>query len=145
MDNDEHDFKRFPGIFNGKNFSEVREAVINLHKLATKLNKKRVDNGAVRLDRPKLKFNLNSFVDTTGNVTIGLPNNASVLRYAVKLDVRKEANKLVEEFMLKANIAVAERIVKYYPKIGLLRRHPPPKQKALREVVSIFRICEKYL
>lgn len=141
MDNEEHEFKGFPGIFNGKNFSEVREAVLNLHKLATKLNKKRIDNGALRLDRPKLKFNLNIVVDKAENITVGLPSTAIIIPNAVKLDVRKEANQLVEEFMLMANIAVAERIAKYYPKIGLLRRHPPPKQKALREVVSFFKLC----
>jgi hypothetical protein len=33
----------------------------------------------------------------------------------------KEANQMIEEFMLAANISVAEKILKHYPLCGLLR------------------------
>lgn len=42
--------------------------------------------------------------------------------------------------MLLANISVAERIVKHFPKIGLLRQHPSPKQKVLWEVIEKCRL-----
>jgi len=43
--------------------------------------------------------------------------------------VRKEAHKLIEEFMLLANIAVATKIEKHFPDLAFLRRHPPPNQE----------------
>ena len=38
--------------------------------------------------------------------------------------------------MLLANMAVARKIEQAFPKFSLLRRHPPPKQKIMREVVG---------
>ncbi|XP_075920883.1 exosome complex exonuclease RRP44-like [Petromyzon marinus] len=40
--------------------------------------------------------------------------------------VHRETNSMVEEFMLLANISVAERIVGEFPECALLRRHPAP-------------------
>lgn len=42
----------------------------------------------------------------------------------------KEANHMVEEMMLLANITVADHILKHFPAQALLRRHPvpPPRQ-----------------
>ena len=37
-----------------------------------------------------------------------------------------ETNTLVEEFMLLANITVAQRIYEEFPKSAVLRKHPPP-------------------
>ena len=37
-----------------------------------------------------------------------------------------ETNSMVEEFMLLANISVAEKIVKEFPDCAMLRRHPKP-------------------
>lgn len=80
-----------------------------------------MDHGALRLDQPKLKFALD---DETK-----MPNGVTIYE-------RKDANSLVEEFMLLANMAVARQIEKYYPKTALLRKHPGPKQKIIKEVVS---------
>ena len=44
--------------------------------------------------------------------------------------------RLVEEFMLLANMAVAHRIYRAFPQVAVLRRHPPPQQKMLDEMVS---------
>jgi exosome complex exonuclease DIS3/RRP44 len=38
-----------------------------------------------------------------------------------------DTNSTVEEFMLLANVAVAEKIVQHYPSNSILRRHPAPK------------------
>lgn len=42
----------------------------------------------------------------------------------------REANQMVEEMMLLANITVAEHILRHFPAQALLRRHPvpPPRQ-----------------
>jgi hypothetical protein len=49
----------------------------------------------------------------------GLPTGQAVY-------VQKEANQLVEEFMLLANITVATRIYKAFPAAAMLRRQPLP-------------------
>ena len=48
--------------------------------------------------------------------------------------VQREANKLVEEFMLLANMSVAALVADAFPERALLRRHPPPNQRKLDEV-----------
>lgn len=40
----------------------------------------------------------------------------------------RETNSMVEEFMLLANISVAEKIEKEFPEHAMLRRHPSPPQ-----------------
>ncbi|MBE6234342.1 MAG: ribonuclease R [Bacteroidales bacterium] len=71
---------------------EVRDAVLALHGLASKLRKKRFASGAISFDRPEMKVE----VDEKGR-----PVN-------VYQKVTKEANWLIEEFMLLANRSVAE-------------------------------------
>ena len=39
-----------------------------------------------------------------------------------------EANALVEEFMLLANVTVAKKILRHYPTLSVLRRHPAPNR-----------------
>lgn len=45
--------------------------------------------------------------------------------------LRREANQLVEEFMLLANIRVARIISSAFPGQALLRRHPEPDPRKL--------------
>jgi DIS3-like exonuclease 2 len=45
---------------------------------------------------------------------------------------RWDSNRLIEEFMLLANMAVAKRIHAAFPTLALLRRHPPPKVRIIR-------------
>ena len=81
---------------------------------------KRFENGALTINAFKLNFRLDKD---------GLPGVAEVYQL-------KDANRLIEEFMLKANISVAERIVDSFPEHALLRMHPPPKDRPLREFVN---------
>ncbi len=71
---------------------EIVDAVLTLHSLASKLRKKRFAAGAINFDRPEMKVE----VDEKGR-----PVN-------VYQKVTKEANWLIEEFMLLANRTVAE-------------------------------------
>ncbi|EJW74820.1 hypothetical protein WUBG_14271 [Wuchereria bancrofti] len=114
--NPEKDFvsSELPKIFNGKKSDEVKEAILRLNKIAVILRKKRFENGSINFEMPKLNFTLDE--------TSGMPNGLC-------LSERKEANFLVEEFMLLANMAVARKIELSFPKTALLRRHPPPKIK----------------
>jgi len=45
---------------------------------------------------------------------------------------------MVEEFMLLANCAVAEKIVAHFPSFAILRRHPAAKQKEINEFVELL-------
>ena len=72
--------------------SEVRDAVLVLHGLASKLRKKRFASGAISFERPEMKV----VVDEKGRPV------------DVYQKVTKEANWLIEEFMLLANRSVAE-------------------------------------
>ena len=72
--------------------AEVKEAVLVLNGLAARLRKKRFAAGAVNFDRPEMKVD----VDENGK-PVGVHQKFS-----------KEANWLIEEFMLLANRSVAE-------------------------------------
>ena len=70
----------------------LKQAVLILHKLASRLRKKRFAAGAISFERPEMKV----LVDETGRPV------------DVFQKVSKEANWLIEEFMLLANRSVAE-------------------------------------
>ncbi len=74
--------------------ADVKEAVLILNKLALKLRKKRFAAGAVNFDRPEMKVD----IDENGK-PVGVHQKFS-----------KEANWLIEEFMLLANRSVAEYV-----------------------------------
>ena len=108
---------------------EVKEAVLTLNKLALKLRKKRFAAGAVSFDRPEMKVD----IDENGK-PIGVHQKFS-----------KEANWLIEEFMLLANRSVAEFVASdgnmggkavKNPKTFVYRVHDEPnleKVSGLRE------------
>ena len=50
---------------------------------------------------------------------------------------QRDSNKMIEEFMLLANMAVAHHIYTAFPKISLLRRHPRPNQRQLDELAKL--------
>lgn len=49
--------------------------------------------------------------------------------------------RLIEEFMLLANISVAQKIHKSFPDIAFLRCHEDPKMKMLRETQMTLQTC----
>ncbi|XP_042535096.1 DIS3-like exonuclease 2 [Dipodomys spectabilis] len=100
---------------------EVHQAVLNLHGIAKQLRRQRFVDGALRLDQLKLAF--------TVDHETGLPQGCHIYEY-------KDSNKLVEEFMLLANMAVAHKIYRAFPEQALLRRHPPPQTKMLNDLVE---------
>ena len=46
----------------------------------------------------------------------------------------RHSNRLIEEFMLLANMSVAEKIFEAFPKLAVLRCHPPPKGRMLDDL-----------
>ncbi|ORX84255.1 RNB-domain-containing protein [Anaeromyces robustus] len=91
----------------------ISKSIRILNNLAKKLKKKRINNGALTLASPEVRFNL---------------ENDSQDPVDVEMKELKETNALVEEFMLLANISVAKKIHSKFPESSLLRRHPTPPQ-----------------
>ena len=46
--------------------------------------------------------------------------------------------RLIEEFMLLANMAVAHRLQGAFPRLALLRRHPSPKLNKAEDLVRFL-------
>ena len=108
---------------------EIVSAILKMDVLAKKLRKKRLQQGAITFDRVEVKFNLNEKSEPIG----------------VFFKESKDANKLIEEFMLLANRKVAEFIgrSKGEPskKTFVYRVHDEPnldKLEALQTIVSKF-------
>ncbi|XP_036919418.1 DIS3-like exonuclease 2 isoform X3 [Sturnira hondurensis] len=113
--------EELPAISPEHTSEEVHQAVLSLHRIAKELRKQRFLDGALRLDQLKLAFTLDH--------ETGLPQGCYIYEY-------RDSNKLVEEFMLLANMAVAHRIYRSFPERALLRRHPPPQTKMLNDLME---------
>lgn len=89
----------------------IADAVLKLNELAKVLRKKRMSSGAISFDKIEVKFNLDEEKNPVG----------------VYFKTSKDANKLIEEFMLLANRKVAEFIGKQKPtKVFVYRVHDEP-------------------
>ena len=107
----------------------IVEATLKLNALAKILRKKRMKEGAISFDRVEVKFNLDENANPIG----------------VFFKESKDANKLIEEFMLLANRKVAEFIGKEKSKptnkTFIYRVHDEPdieKLAALQNIVYNF-------
>lgn len=107
----------------------LAKEIQTLHKIASVLRKKRFTAGAIAFERPEMKVE----VDETGKP----------IRVYEKIS--KEANWLIEEFMLLANRAVAEYVGKVpktrKAKTFVYRVHEDPNEEklgVLRKFVRLF-------
>lgn len=114
-------------IETGKGYYASELAVLN--GFAKELRRKRMENGAVNFDRTEVRFE----IDDKGRPV------------KVYFKESKDAHKLIEEFMLLANITVAEKIGKTEkgrkPKTFVYRVHDNPdaeKLNGLARVASRF-------
>ncbi len=108
---------------------DFRDEVLTLNDLAQKLRKRRFENGSINFDRHEVKFE----IDENGKPL------------GVYFKVSKEANKLIEEFMLLANRTVAEFVGKAQkgrkPKAFVYRIHDlpdPDKMSSLAAFITRF-------
>lgn len=105
---------------------EIAFATLKLDQLAKIMRRKRMKSGAISFDKVEVKFNLDEQANPVG----------------VFFKTSKDANKLIEEFMLLANRKVAEFIGKQAPKKTFVYRvHDEPddsKLAALQNVVGRF-------
>ena len=108
---------------------DYKEEVLQLNRLAQILREKRMAAGSINFDRCEVKFE----IDETGKPL------------SVYFKVSKEANKLIEEFMLLANKTVAEYVGKVpknkKPKVLPYRIHDlpdPDKLNNLNQFIARF-------
>ncbi len=105
---------------------EIVEAVRTLDKLAKVMREKRMSKGAISFDKVEVKFHLDK-----ENSPVG-----------VFFKETKDANKLIEEFMLLANRSVAAFIGRAKPeKTFVYRIHDEPDEEklmALNGIISRF-------
>ncbi|XP_047968505.1 exosome complex exonuclease RRP44 homolog A-like [Salvia hispanica] len=93
----------------------------NLNKLAKIMRQKRIERGALTLASAEVKFQIDT--ETHDPLDIGM--------YQIR-----EANQMIEEFMLAANISVAKKILQHFPPTSLLRRHPTPTNEMLEPLLQ---------
>lgn len=105
---------------------EIIDATLTMNKLAIIMRSERMRQGAISFDKVEVRFSLNSKNEPEG----------------VYFKEAKEANKLIEEFMLLANRKVARFIGKQKPeKTFIYRVHDNPNEDkliALNNIVSRF-------
>lgn len=82
-----------------------------MNQIAKILRAERIRNGALTLASSEIRFSLDS--ETHDPID-------------VKTKQLLETNSMVEEFMLLANISVAQKIYDTFPHCACLRRHPAP-------------------
>jgi ribonuclease R len=103
---------------------EIVAATLKLDELAKILRRKRMNDGAISFDKVEVKFNLSEAGEPEG----------------VYFKVSKDANHLIEEFMLLANRKVAEFIGKQ-KKTFIYRIHDEPNEDklfAMQALISKF-------
>ncbi|WP_036380861.1 ribonuclease R [Muricauda sp. MAR_2010_75] len=104
--------------------NEVKDAILKFDELAKIMRKARMDAGAISFDKIEVRFNLNEKNEPE----------------SVYFKESKDANKLIEEFMLLANRKVAEFIGRK-KKTFVYRVHDEPDEEkllALNGVISRF-------
>uniref|UniRef100_A0A2N9F0S8 Uncharacterized protein n=1 Tax=Fagus sylvatica TaxID=28930 RepID=A0A2N9F0S8_FAGSY len=108
----------------------------NMNALAKKLRSRRIERGALTLASAEVKFQIDT--ETHDPLDIGM--------YQIR-----EANQMVEEFMLAANVSVADKILQQFSMCSLLRpgfdlnatsrqgqvvwRHPIPTREMLEPLL----------
>jgi len=104
---------------------EMVKAILILNKIAITLREERKKQGSINFNKKEIKFKLDS------------ENNP----IEVIFKENKEANKLIEEFMLLANKKVAELFKRLKKEPSVYRIHDVPdkeKLKALKKIVNEF-------
>ncbi|XP_051284504.1 exosome complex exonuclease RRP44 isoform X2 [Dicentrarchus labrax] len=90
---------------------DITQSLRGLNKLAKILKRQRIEKGALTLSSLEVRFH----IDSETHDPIDLQTKELM-----------ETNSMVEEFMLLANISVAQKIYDEFPDCAMLRKHPAP-------------------
>lgn len=99
---------------------DIAQATLMLDRLAKIMRRKRMSHGAISFDKVEVKFNLDEEANPVG----------------VYFKTSKDANKLIEEFMLLANRKVGEFIGKQ-KKTFVYRVHDEPNDEKLATLQNV--------
>ncbi|XP_071870532.1 DIS3-like exonuclease 2 isoform X1 [Bombus fervidus] len=94
-----------------------------LHNLAIQMRKRRFQNGALQIDQPKLYVRIDRIT--------GLP-------ISYNIEEQQDSNRLIEEFMLLANMTVATHLYNVIPETALLRNHREPSEHILSKTQDML-------
>ncbi|SDG76749.1 ribonuclease R family protein [Winogradskyella thalassocola] len=101
---------------------EVAQATIKMNQLARKMRTARMRDGAISFDKVEVKFNLDEEANPIG----------------IHFKTSKDANKMIEEFMLLANRKVSEYVGKQKPeKTFVYRVHDEPDESKLAQLQTV--------
>lgn len=106
----------------GHTIDAVASDVRLMHTVAMARRKLRFDNGALALNGVKLTFQLD---DDGKTPSLCQP-------YPLR-----DSNRLIEEYMLMANYLVAQRLITHAGGLAVLRKHAPPLNQGLKNVIDI--------
>jgi ribonuclease R len=96
---------------------ELVDSIITLNSIAENLKNKRKNNGSIFFSKEEVRFKVNE--------------KGEPVDFMIKK--QKKANFLIEEFMLLANVTVAEKIIESKRK-GVFRIHDKPDEKKIAEI-----------
>lgn len=106
----------------------MHEELVSIRELAQKMRKRRVAAGAIEFDTAEVKIEL----DETGKPI------------AIRLKERKDTNLLIEDYMLLANVAVAEELSTLGKKNGgfegVFRIHDAPNAERIIDLAAFLKV-----
>jgi ribonuclease R len=107
----------------------LHDDLVMVKKLADKIRERRIKNGAVEFDTPEVK--------------VILDDNGKPI--AIKLKERQATNLLIEDFMLLANVAVAEYVAENVKKAGgstsgIYRIHNDPDADRIENLSQFLKV-----
>ncbi|GMR47969.1 hypothetical protein PMAYCL1PPCAC_18164 [Pristionchus mayeri] len=106
--------------------TEITTGLRRLMRLSKLLTAQRRANGSLILASSEVRFD----VDWASKTPKG-----------VMVKTHLDTHSMVEEFMLLANRAVAEKILSSYPECALLRRHPVPSEISYKPLIEAASKC----
>lgn len=104
---------------------EFKNEILLLNNLAKILRSERIKNGSIEMGGIEVRFKLDELTKKPVGVTF---------------KEQKEANKLIEEFMLLANKSVA-KLISDNKRVGVYRIHDTPNQE---KIIELMRICNTF-
>lgn len=113
----------FPNILHGYSPNYISRIVNQLQTIAKQLRARRMENGCLKINQPKLTFVLDPHT--------GKPISYS--NYALRT-----SNEMIEDFMLLANSSVAEFTHSKFTDISILRNHFPPSDSQMKQLAKIL-------
>lgn len=106
---------------NVKGYMEYKDDIMQMRELAAILNKKRIESGSINFDIPETKV----ILDENKNVIDIKPYEITI------------ANKIIEEFMLAANMQIAEKF--YFLDLPFIYRiHEKPDEEKIRDLNEVL-------